>query len=169
MIKKLILSTGVAITAFVLGSAGAFAYTGSAGASITTSTTTVAPGGQVTVTATFTTPGGPGNNVTFSFSGGGAGCTETFNPTSGTTDSSGSISTVVTIGASCGGVLAETATNNTTGQTVTTSITTTGGGLPNASAEKPAGQNLPIGPIAILVASLALIALAGGTLLRRRS
>jgi hypothetical protein len=149
-------------------SVGALAYLESSGASATTSSTTVAPGGSVTLTAKFASPGGPGDSVRFSFpGGGGAGCTDTFNPPSGTTDGSGAITTTSTFGTACGGVLGQTATDLTSGQFVTTSVTVIG--LPNTTAEKPAPQHVPFAPAVAILLGISAVVIAGGLLVRRRA
>lgn len=150
MLKKLTLGSALALAAVGMAVVPALAYTGTPGTSASTVPATAAAGGTVTFNAHFL--GGAGQAVTFSFAGGGAGCTETFNPTSGTTDASGNVSTVITFGNNCGGVLDETAVAGA--QNVTTQVTVTA--FPAASS-LPLGVPAPFVWLAVLVVGMALL------------
>jgi hypothetical protein len=150
MLRKLVLGSGMALAAVAMTVVPALAYSGTPGTSASTSPTTVAAGGTVTFSAHFL--GGAGQAVTFSAVGGGAGCTATFNPTSGTTDASGNVATVVTFGSNCGGVLDMTAVAGA--QNVTTQVTITA--FPAASS-LPLGIPVPFAWMAVLLMGLVLV------------
>ena len=154
MLKKLIVSSGMALTAVAMAIVPALAYTGTPGTSASTTPTTISAGGSVAFHVHFL--GGAGQTVTFSVTGGGAGCTETFSPTTGTTNANGDVTTAIHFGTSCGGVLAATATAGA--QNVTTNVTVT---------PFPAASSLPLGipaPFAWIAALLVGLALVGGSL-----
>ena len=153
MLKKLIVSSGLALAAVAMAVVPALAYLGTPGTTASVSPTTVAAGGTVTFTAHFL--GGAGQAVTFSSTGGGAGCTETFSPATGTTDASGNVTTTITIGNTCGGVLSETAVAGA--QNVSTSLTVTA--FPAAST-LPLGVPAPFAWMAVLLVGLALVGMA---------
>lgn len=120
MLKRLSAFSG-ALAAVLLLAVPGLAYQSSSGASVTTNPSRVAPGDQTTVTATFTDPGSgnpeANNGVTFSQrNGGGNGCTVSFNPSTTTTDSSGTATSTATIGTTCRGSVDLCATDTQTGQ-----------------------------------------------------
>ena len=131
MLKRFVIGAGMAFVGAAFAVIPALAYTGTAGTSASTGSSTVAPGGNTTFTAHFT--GGSGQAVTYSATGGGSGCTVTFNPTSGTTDASGNVTTTVTFGSGCSGTIALGAVSGA--QNVSTTITVSG--LPAASTQVP--------------------------------
>ena len=154
MLKKLILSSGMALAAVATAIVPALAYTGTPGTSASTTPTTISAGGSVSFSAHFL--GGAGQTVIFSVVGGGAGCTVTFSPTSGTTNANGDVTTAIHFGTRCGGVRAATATAGA--QNVTTNVTVTA---------FPAASSLPLGLpapfafwMAILLAGVALVGVA---------
>ena len=153
MLKRLVLSSGIAIVAVAMAVVPAMAYTGTPGTTASVTPTTAAAGGTVTFHAHF--PGGAGQTVTFTVTGGGSGCTTTINPATATTDASGNVTAVITVGDSCGGVLAATAVAGA--QNVTASFTITA--FPAASS-LPLGVPAPYAWLAVLLAGLTLLSAA---------
>jgi hypothetical protein len=150
MLKKLALGSGLALAAVAMAIAPALAYSGTPGTSASCIPTTLAAGGPATCTAHF--PGGAGLAVTFSATGGGAGCIVTFSPSSATTDASGNVTTTITIGSKCAGVLSLTAVAGA--QNVTTTVTITA--FPAASS-LPLEVPAPYAWVAVLLVGLALV------------
>jgi hypothetical protein len=170
MLRKVVFGAGLALLATAFAAGSALAYTGTPGTTASTSTSTPPAGGSFTLTDHFT--GGAGQVVNFSFTGGtgslvqhatagGAGfsyalmattCTVTFTPNPGTTDSSGNVSTTVTLGSGCAGALNLTGTSGA--QSVTTTVTVAG--LPAASGQAP--LNVPALWLGIFILGLLLVA-----------
>jgi hypothetical protein len=162
MIKRLVLSSGMALAAVAVAIAPALAYNGTPGASCATSSTTVVAGGSLTFTSHFL--GGAGQTVTYSSTGGGAGTTVTFSPTSSTTDAGGNATTTATFGANSSGTVTLTATigaqNCSTGGAVTA--------FPAASS-LPLGVPAPFAWVAVLLVGFALVGAALFSFRRRQT
>ena len=158
MLKKLVLGSGLALVAVAIAIVPAFAYVGTPGTSASTSSTTVVAGGSLTFSAHF--PVAAGAAVTYSVSGGGTSCTATFNPTSGTTDASGNVTTTVTFGANCSGTVTLMAVSGV--MNVSTAVTV---------SAFPAASSLPLGvpvPVAWAAVLLVGVALVGASIVGRR-
>ncbi|HEV2034556.1 MAG TPA: hypothetical protein VGU71_10225 [Candidatus Dormibacteraeota bacterium] len=160
MLKKLVLSSGLALAAVAMAIAPALAYIGTPGASCATSSITVVAGGSVTFTSHFIAPAVAGQTVTYTFSGGGPGTTVTFNPASGTIDASGNVTTTATFSANSSGTVTLTATIGA--QNCSTGLTATA---------FPAASSLPLGipvPFAWMAVLLIGVGLVGAALLAGR-
>jgi hypothetical protein len=160
MLKRLVLGSGLALVAVAIAIVPASAYVGTPGTSASCVPTTQTAGSTVTCSGHF--PGGIGQAVTFSFSGGGPGCVVTFNPTSGTSDAGGNVTTSVTVGSACSGTLTTLFVAGAANVSTTVTITA----FPAASS-LPLGVPVPFAWMAVLLVGVGLVgaALLGG---RRR-
>jgi hypothetical protein len=126
-------------------------------------------GGNVTLNCQFNDPSGQGVagvSVSFSQQSGPGNCSATFNPTTAVTDSSGRVSTTVTLPPNCPGsyVLAA-----TTSRITVTATVVEGGGFPLTTADIPASPaSNPWVPAALLGGIILMVLGTGALVLRRR-
>lgn len=131
--------------------------------------TTTNQGGNVTFNCQFNDTSGQGVagvSVTFSQQSGPANCSVTFKPTTAVTDSSGKVSTTVTLPPNCPGsyVLAA-----TTSRITVTATVREGGGFPSTTADLPASPaSTPWVPAALLGGIVLMVLGTGALVLRRR-
>jgi hypothetical protein len=153
----------------VMTSAPAMAYEVQASSNCTPSPgSTTIQGGAVTLVCQFldaNAQGVAGLSVTFSQQSGPANCTATFNPTTAVTDSSGKVSTTVTLPPNCPGSFVLAAT---TSRITVTATVVQGGGFPRTAADVPASPASNPWVPAALLGGMLLMALGTGALVLRR-
>jgi hypothetical protein len=160
MIKRLVLSSGMALAAVAMAIAPALAYNGTPGASCATSSTTVVAGGSLTFTSHFL--GGAGQTVTFSASGGTG--TVTFSPPTAVTNATGDVSTTATFSAGSSGTVTLTATTGAQNCSAGGAVTA----FPAASS-LPLGVPAPFAWMAVLLVGFALVGAALFSFRRRQT